>query len=56
MTQRGLLIAHMVSAKRGRETLRQRVYLKHHRIIPQSLHWDRRYKFRMITVLLRIAK
>ena len=56
MTLRDIIRSHQVSAKRGREMLRQRVYLKHHRIIPQSLHWDRRYKFRMITVLLRRTK
>jgi hypothetical protein len=51
MTQRDLIRAHLVSAKRGKETLRQRVHLEHHRIIPQSLHWDRRYRFRMVMVI-----
>ena len=53
MTKRDLIRAHLVSAKRGKETLRQRVHMKHHRIIPQSLHWDRRYNFRMVPVLLK---
>lgn len=51
MTLRDLIRAHMVSAKRGREMLRQRVHLEHHRIIPASLHFDRRYRFRMVTVI-----
>ncbi len=51
MTPRNLIIAHMVSAKRGREMLRQRVHLEHHRIIPASLHYDRRYRFRMVMVI-----
>lgn len=55
MTPRNLIRAHMVSAKRGREMLRQRVHLKHHRIIPDSLHWDRRYRFRMVIVLEKRA-
>ena len=51
MTPRNLIRAHIVSAKRGKETLRQRVHMVHHRIIPKSLHWDRRYRFRMVMVI-----
>ncbi len=51
MTLRDIIRSHQVSAKRGREMLRQRVHLEHHRIIPASLHFDRRYRFRMVTVI-----
>lgn len=56
LTQRNLIREHLVSVKRGREMLRQRVHTKHPRIIPASLHWDRRYRFRMVLVLEGRAK
>lgn len=51
MTLRDIIRSHQVSAKRGREALRQRVHVQHHRIIPEALHWDRRYRFRMVLVI-----